>query len=103
MFLLAATGLLLTATTAASEPLVLNDGAPLPGFEKFLLTDAAEQHGAVCLDGSPGGGYTSAHRCQHYAPFAPKLLTKTTTQICPKIKTRPPTFFSLVGDSGILG
>ena len=57
MFLLAATGLLLTATTAASEPLVLNDGAPLPGFEKFLLTDAAEQHGAVCLDGSPGGGY----------------------------------------------
>ena len=37
-------------------PLVLNDGTPLAGFEKFLLTEAAEK-GAVCLDGSPGGGY----------------------------------------------
>jgi hypothetical protein len=24
---------------------------------KFLLTDAAAKTGAVCLDGSPGGGY----------------------------------------------
>lgn len=28
----------------------------MAGFEKFLLTDAAKK-GAVCLDGSPGGGY----------------------------------------------
>jgi hypothetical protein len=38
------------------EPLVMDDGVPLAGFEKFLLTDAAKT-GAVCLDGSPGGGY----------------------------------------------
>ena len=39
-----------------TEPLVMNDGVPLAGFEKFLLTDASK-HGAICLDGSPGGGY----------------------------------------------
>ena len=37
-------------------PLLMNNGIPLAGFEKFLLTDAAKA-GAVCLDGSPGGGY----------------------------------------------
>ena len=36
--------------------MVMDDGVPLAGFEKFLLTDAAKT-GAVCLDGSPGGGY----------------------------------------------
>ena len=44
------------ATAQPLQPLVMNDGVPLAGFEKFLLTDAALT-GAVCLDGSPGGGY----------------------------------------------
>lgn len=35
---------------------IYNDGTPLVGFQKFLLTDAAKR-GARCLDGSPGGGY----------------------------------------------
>ena len=44
------------AAADTTPPLVMNDGVPLAGFEKFLLTDAAKA-GAVCLDGSPGGGY----------------------------------------------
>lgn len=47
---------LVAAARASDAPLVMNDGVPLAGFEKFLLTDAAKT-GAVCLDGSPGGGY----------------------------------------------
>ena len=42
--------------TTADE-VTFNDGTPMAGFEKFLLTDAAKKKGAVCLDGSPGGGY----------------------------------------------
>jgi len=38
------------------DPVMMSTGTPLPGFTKFLLTDAAKT-GAVCLDGSPGGGY----------------------------------------------
>lgn len=41
--------LLVTFIAAASSP----DG----NWTKFLLTDAAAKTGAVCLDGSPGGGY----------------------------------------------
>ena len=41
-------------------------------------------------------------RCQHYAPLAPKLLTKTTALNALEIKTRRPTFLSLGGDSGNL-
>ena len=48
--------LVVAAAAAGAGPLVMNDGVPLAGFEKFLLTDAAKT-GAVCLDGSPGGGY----------------------------------------------
>jgi hypothetical protein len=44
------------ANDGSALPLIMDDGVPLAGFEKFLLTDAVKD-GAVCLDGSPGGGY----------------------------------------------
>ena len=52
----AATNASIALATADTAPLVMNDGVPLAGFEKFLLTDFVAA-GAVCLDGSPGGGY----------------------------------------------
>jgi ribosome maturation protein SDO1 len=56
------------AAVAGQDEVVMNDGTPLPGFTKFLLKDAATA-GAVCLDGSPGGGYIRRGDPAHWIIF----------------------------------